>query len=178
MDEHAQRSKHPDSVIKLLQTKSITISEVHSFFKTVLVDFLETLIRCKKDADIVHPVGFEKAIVNEQDHKKHTHTTNKAAVVRSVVENVPVFVPVEPVLCYALRALKKWRVCILIVERLDKKTNVFVPPSNVGKPFFVKAGYSLDATRRHNIITHVEWQKFLHVDRSIWNLIDIPEIIE
>ncbi len=79
-------------------------------------------------------------------------------------------------LSFVEQALKKRKV--MVSESVYTDTRYIFPTTNLVERFFSKAGHTLDQ-RRHQITpANLEMQLFLHLNRSLWDITDVKQILQ
>lgn len=169
-----------ESVTKVLQDDSISISDVKHLFEEVVTSFESTNDKLRPDADIILNPEFESAIAKIQDNKESTLSSLENISVENLKAEAETNRQInqsEENLSIVERSRKRRRLSLNCngVKYID--LSFIVPTSNICERLFSIAGFALTDRRQSISPARFEGQIFLHVNSSLWSVTDVHEII-
>ncbi len=172
-----------DSVTKALQKDSVTLLECRVLFDAVIQKIPSTTSRLNPNADIVCSPQFESSIVKVLAGNISGLSGNEKESISNLVQRGVTEDPIinnaansEAVLSFAEQISNKRKVLDSNSRYLDLR--FLLPTTNIIERFFSKAGYTLDPRRRRVDPEKLEQQLFLHMNKEIWDITDVHEVVE
>ena len=166
-----------ESVNKVLQTNSTTVSDARALFDAVIQKYSDTTNRLSSSAGIVHSPDFENAVVKIQRNNSSALSREESVSVSSLlIEEDQVQDFEEEGLSFAMRALKRQRCMNERTKRRYCDTRFLLASSNLCERFFSRAGFALSDRRRGINPVNLEALIFLHFNNDLWCHADVNKL--
>ena len=177
VDTLLQQLELLESVTKVLQDDTTTMSDVRAVFDAVMDKFPETSCRLTSSAEIVHSPLFEGAIVKLQRGTFGALSREEQSIASFLATHGNRDCgDVDGELSFAHRALKRQKCRDMDSTKQFTDTRFLIPTSNVCERLFSKVGHALSDRRKGVAPVHLESQMFLHFNRDLWGSADVNKL--
>lgn len=168
-----------ESVTKMLQEESTSVSDVRAMFDAVIEEFPETTDRLTSSAEIVHSPLFESAVVKVQRGNSSALSREERAMLSSLeLVRSGESSESDDRLSFAQRALKRQKTFGRARTQNYMDSRFLLPTSNICERLFSKAGHVLTDRRKGLSPVNLESQIFLHLNNDLWGTRDINKITQ
>ena len=179
IDDLVKRLEKLDSVTKSLQHEERTISQARALFDTVMIDFPEAADRLSTTASIIQSPNFEIGIQKIQSGRANELNPEEKSELKQLESSVEQKKKTSSAtMSYAERVLKSQKTGTSEELKGYIDTRFILPCSNICEQFLSKAGYTYNDYRKGLLASRLEGQLFLHVNRSLWGMVDVQYILQ
>ena len=173
-DALLQQVKPLESVNKVLQTNSNTVSDASVLFDAVIQKYSDTANLLSSSAGIVHSPNFENAVIKIKRNNSSAISREESISVSSLLigeDQVQDFE--EERLSFAMRALKRQRCMNEHTKRKYCDAQFLLPSSNLCERLFSRAGFAVSDRKRGIHLVNLEAQIFVHFNNDLWSHADV-----
>lgn len=167
-----------DEVTKKLQLSDASVRSARIYFDTVLEDYPFLFDRLNSNARIVHDPCFESGVLRIQEGQECDLKGDEKAAVSSLLLGGSVLNEGElGPQSIIERASKRLRTDGTLQPSAYMDTRFLLPTSNLCERFFSIAGYAMTNRRKGILPSNLEAQLFLFMNRDLWGINDIKNIV-